>query len=95
MKKNITFSECKSEEDIEATILAALKYDELVDNEEGARQWFKVIGLEGDVYSHVLVNTRVSIWNEEMKGEEVYTVRIYEHYVDSSSVDYVYSYVIS
>ena len=94
MKKNITFSDCKSQEDIEAKILAALEYDELVDNEAGARQWFKDAGIEGDVISRDIVNTRVSIWNEEHQGEEEYTVRIYEHYVDPGSVDYVYSYVI-
>ena len=94
MKKNITFSDCKSYEDIKTKILAALEYDELVDDEEAARQWFKDAGIEGDVISRDIVNTRVSIWNEEMNGEEEYTVRIYEHYVDPGSVDYVYSYVI-
>lgn len=94
MKKNITFSDCKSYEDIEAKILAALEYDELVDDEAAARQWFKDAGMEGDVISRDIVNTRVSIWNEEHQGEEEYTVRVYEHYVDPGSVDYVYSYVI-
>ena len=94
MKKNISFSECKSYEDIEAVCLAALEYDELVDDRNGAEQWFKDAEMEGDVISRDVVNTRVSIWNEEMNGEEEYTVRIYEHYVDPGSVDYVYSYII-
>lgn len=94
MKKNITFSNCKSHEDIESKILAALEYNELVDDEAAARQWFRDAGIEGDVISRDIVNTRVSIWNEEMNSEEEYTVRIYEHYVDPGSVDYVYSYVI-
>jgi len=46
MKKNITFSDCKSYEDIKTKILAALEYDELVDDEEAARQWFKDAGME-------------------------------------------------
>jgi len=95
MDKNITFSNCKSYEDIEATILAALEYDELVDDEAGARQWFKDAEMDGDVISRDVVNTQVSIWNEEMNGEELYRVRIYEHYIDPGSVDYVYSYEIN
>ena len=94
MKKNITFSNCKSYEDIEATVLAALEYDELVDDEAAARQWFKDAEMDGDVISRDIVNTQVSIWNEEMNGEELYRVRIYEHYIDPGSVDYVYSYII-
>lgn len=92
--KQIKFNDPKSYEDIEATILAALEYDELVDDEAAARQWFKDAGTEGDVISRDIVNTRVSVWNEEHQGEEEYTVRVYEHYVDPGSVDYVYSYEI-
>jgi len=92
--KQIQFAECKSVEDIENTIKNALQYDEVVENEEAARQWFKDAEIEGDVISRDIVNTRVSIWNEEMNGEEEYTVRVYEHYVDPGSVDYVYSYTI-
>ena len=92
--KQIQFAECKSVEDIENTIKNALQYDEVVENEEAARQWFKDAEIEGDVISRDIVNTRVSIWNEEMTGEEEYTVRVYEHYVDPGSVDYVYSYTL-
>lgn len=97
MKKNITFNECKSYEDIEAVCLAALEYDELVDDRKGAEQWFKDAEMEGDVISRDVVNTQVSIWyiNEEMNGEVLYSVRIYEHYIDPGSVDYVYSYEIN
>ena len=92
--KQIQFAECKSVEDIKNTIKNALQYDEVVENEEAARQWFKDAEIEGDVISRDIVNTRVNIWNEEMNGEEEYTVRVYEHYVDPGSVDYVYSYTI-
>lgn len=92
--KQITFENCKNYEEIEAAILAALEYDELVDNVAAARQWFKNIGIEGDVYTLNIVNTRVSVWNEQMQGEEVYSVRVYEHYVDLGARDYVYSYTI-
>ena len=92
--KQIQFAECKSVEDIKNTIKNALQYDEVVENEEAARQWFKDAEIEGDVISRDIVNTRVSVWNEEMNGEEEYTVRVYEHYVDPGSVDYVYSYTI-
>jgi hypothetical protein len=92
--KKLQFNECKSYEDIEAAILAALEYDELVDDDAAAEQWFKDAEMEGDVHHNVIVSTHVSVWNEEHQGEEEYTVRIYEHYVDPGSVDYVYSYVI-
>ena len=94
MNKNITFSNCKSYEDLEATVLAALKYDELVDDEAAARQWFKAAEIEGDVISRDVVNTRVCICNENMNGEVEFTIHIYEHYVDPGSIDYVYSYII-
>lgn len=92
--KQIKFNECKSCEDIENTIQKTLQYDTVVENEAAAQQWFKDAELDGKVISHNIVNTRVSIWNEEMQGEEEYTVRVYEHYIDPGSMDYVYSYSI-
>jgi hypothetical protein len=92
--KQIKFNNVKSREDIETTILAALKYDELVDNDEAAEQWFKDAGMEGDVHHNVILSTHVRVWNEEMQGEETYNVIVKEHYIDSGSVDYVYSYSI-
>ena len=94
MKKNIIFNGCKSYEDIEAIVLSTLKYDEVVDDETVARQWFNGAGIDGDITSREVVNANVSIWNEEMNGEELYNVRIFEYYVDSGSSDYVYSYDI-
>ena len=67
----------------------------MVDDRKGAEQWFKDAEMDGDVISRDVVNTQVSIWNEEMNGEELYRVRIYEHYIDPGSVDYVYSYEIN
>ena len=93
--KKLQFNECKSYEDIEATILAALEYDELVDDDAAAEQWFKDAEMEGDVHHNVIVSTHVSVWNEEMQGEETHSVIVKEHYIDSGSVDYVYSYSIS
>lgn len=93
--KQITFANCTRYEDIEAAIHAALEYDVLVENEAAARQWFKTAGIEGDVISCDIVNTCVSVWNEEMNGEEKYSIRVIEHYVDSGSADYVYSCVIA
>lgn len=93
--KQIKFNNPKSYEDIEATILEVLKYDELVDNDAAAEQWFKDAEMEGDVHHNVILSTHVSVWNEEMQGEEVYSVIVKEHYIDSGSVDYLYSYAIS
>lgn len=94
MKKYITFYDCKSVQDIEKTINDALEYDEVVKNEEEAQQWFKAAEMDGELISRDILNTCVSIWNEEMKGEEIYRVVIYEHYIDPGSMDYVYSYEI-
>lgn len=93
--KNLTFNECKSYEEIENTILKALEYDEVVENDEAAEQWFKDAEIEGDVTHRVIVSTHVSIWNEEMQGEEEFSVIVKEHFTDPGSVDYVYSYSIS
>ena len=92
--KQIKFNECKSYEDIENTILNALEYEEVVENDNAADQWFKDAEMEGEVRHNVIVSTEVSIWNEEMQGEEFYHVIVKEHYIDSGSVDYVYSYEI-
>ena len=93
--KQIKFNECKSYKDIENAILNALQYDEVAENDEAARQWFKDAEMEGDVTTHVIVSTHVSIWNEEMNGEEVFSVVVKEHFVDAGSDDYVYSYAIA
>lgn len=92
--KQITFDKCKSYEDIENAIVEALQYDTIVDDEKAAEAYFRECEMEGEVISRDIVNTRVSIWNEEMNGEEEYSVRVYEHYIDPGSVDYVYSYSI-
>ena len=92
--KQITFANCKSYEDIENAIVEALQYDTIVDDEKAAEAYFRECEMEGDVISRDIVNTRVSVWNEEMNGEEEYSVRVYEHYIDPGSVDYVYSYSI-
>ena len=92
--KNLSFSGCKSREDIEATIKAALEYDTVADSDDAAEQWFKDAGFDGDVTNRVCVSTAVSIWNEKEQGEEEYNVVVKEHFVDSGSDDYVYSYSI-
>lgn len=92
--KNLVLSNCKSEEDIRATIEKALEYDTVVENDEAARQWFKDAGIDGDVTTHVIASTHVSVWNEEQQGEETFDVIVNEHFVDAGSDDYVYSYII-
>lgn len=92
--KKIQFNEVKSYEDIEKAIQDALEYDEVVENEEAARQWFKDAGIEGEVISRDIANYRLPVWNDEMDGEEWFEVRVYEHYVEPGSSDYVYSYII-
>ena len=92
--KDLVFNNCKSEEDIRATIENALEYDTVVENDEAARQWFKDAGIDGDVTAHIIVSTHVSVWNEEQQGEETFYVIVKEHYVDAGSNDYVYSYII-
>ena len=92
--KTIKFNECKSYEDIENTIIEALKYDTVVENDSEAEKFFAEAGLEGEVSHNVIISTRVSIWNEEYNGEEEYSVIVTEHYTDSGRDDYVYSYSI-
>ena len=92
--KKIQFNNVKSREDIERIITDALQYETIVDDEAAAQAYFRECEMDGDVISRDIVNTRVSIWNEENESEEEYTVRVYEHYIDSGSMDYVYSYII-
>lgn len=92
--KSLNFQNCNSYEDIENVIKNALQYDEVVENDAAAEQWFKDAEMEGDVHHNVIVSTHVSTWNEEMQGEEEFSVIVKEHYIDSGSVDYVYSYDI-
>lgn len=92
--KQIKFNEPKNREDIENTIIAALKYDEVVSNGITAELWFAANGIQGDVCRRIIFSANVSVWNEEMQGEEIYNVVIIEYYVDSGSVDSVYSYLI-
>lgn len=92
--KKLVFENCKSKEDIRDTILTALEYDNVVDNDEDAEQFFRDAEMEGDVHHNVIVSTNVSIWNEEMNGEEFYQVIVKEHYIDSGSDDYVYSFKV-
>lgn len=92
--KKIQFNEVKSYEDIENAIKNALQYDEVVADDAAAEKWFKDAEIEGEVTHRVIVSTEVSFWNEEMQGEEFYSVIVKEHFTDPGSVDYVYSYSI-
>ena len=93
--KKLVFNECHSEADIRNTILTALGNEVVVANEEEAKDFFKEQELDGNVTTNVIVSTHVSIWNDEMNGEEVYHVIVKEHFVDAGSNDYVYSFHIS
>ena len=90
----INFLNCKSYEDIENAIKNALKYKEVVADDEAAEEYFRDCGIEGEVCHRTIESKQVTIWNEDHQGEEVYQVTIAEHYVDSGSNDYVYSYSI-
>ena len=92
--KKIVFSDCNSVEDIKTTIEKALEYDNIVENDEAARQWFKEAGIEGEVTTHVIISTHVSVRDDEHQGEVRYSVVIKEHFTDAGSVDYVYSYKV-
>lgn len=92
--KDLVFNNCKSEEEVRATIEDALKYDIVVEDDDAASKWFKDAGFEGDVTTHVIVSTHVSVWNEEYQGEDTLNIIVKEHFIDSGSDDYVYSYSI-
>lgn len=92
--KTFNFKGCKSYEDIENEVKKVLKYDTIVDDDDAAEEYFRDCGIEGEVCHRTIESKQVNIWNEEHQGEEVYQVTIAEHYVDSGSNDYVYSYSI-
>lgn len=90
--KKLVFDKCRNKEDIRNTILTALGNECVVFSDEDAEQWFKDAEMDGDVHHNVIVSENVSVWNEEMDGEESYQVIVKEHYIDSGSDDYVYSF---
>lgn len=96
--KKINFDGCKSIEEIEERIKDALKYDTIVKDSDAAEAWF-VGNFEFEhpkiVWHECIDEDIVPIWNEEMGGDEYYKVRIYAHYIDSGSDDYIYSYGIN
>ena len=92
---NFQFNNCKSEEDIKNVIENVLAYQNIVDNDDDAAQWFKDAGIEDDVKTQPILSTRVGVWNEEYEGEELFTVVVKEHYTGPGSDDYVYSYIIA
>lgn len=89
------FGNCKSKEDIKNVIENVLEYENIVADDNDAAQWFKDADIEGDVTTHVILSTHVSVWNEEYEGEEMFNVIVKEHFVDAGSDDYVYSYMIN
>ena len=91
---DFNFRNCKSYEDIEAVIKKALKYEVVVDDDDSAEEYFRDCGYDCEVYHNTILSKRINIWNEEHQGEEVYGVAVWEHYFDSGSIDYVYSYNI-
>lgn len=93
--KQIKFNNLRNYEDIDVAVKAALKFEELVENDAAAEQWFKAAGMSGTVLHNIILSTQVSVWDENMQGEETYKILIKEHYIDPGSMDYVYSYLIS
>lgn len=94
--RKVSFKGCKSQEEIEARIKESLKYETVAENEEAAEQWFaENFGSSSDeVRQETVQSENVSVWNEEMNGEEVYHVCIAAHYIDPGSVDYIYTYSV-
>lgn len=92
--KRFDFTKCRNEADIRSVILTALENEIVVSSDEDARTFFKEQAFDGEVTTRTIVSEQVSIWNEEMNGEEVYNVMVWEHYTDPGSFDYVYTFDI-
>ena len=87
---NIDFSECEKMEDIYNVIREELRYETWVTDDEDAEEYFEeMYGGEEFDRSDVRHNY---IWKEIVNVDNRdYEVVVYEHYVDSGSVDYLYS----
>lgn len=94
MKKDLDFSGCKTAKDIEDAVLKCLRYCEVVDGFDGAKEYFQDCGIYGDVCEHLEYSKEVSIYDEEANGEHIIKAMIYSYYVDAGSNDYVYSYIV-
>lgn len=86
----IDFSECEKWEDIYDVIRDALRYETWVTDDEDAEEYFEeMYGGEEFDRSDVRHNyIWISIENVDKRD---YEVAVVEHYVDSGSVDYLYS----
>lgn len=87
---SLDFSECEKWEDIYDVIREELRYETWVTDDEDAEEYFEeMYGGEEFDSSDVRHNY---IWiSIENVDERDYKVAVAEHYVDSGSVDYLYS----
>ena len=92
--KTINFEGCKTAQEIEERVKAALEYETIVANDNEAEQWFKDAGYEGDVIHRDVLRKTIWLWDDKMDGEYSVSVAVDAHYVDPGSVDYVYSYSV-
>ena len=87
---SLDFSECEKWEDIYDVIREELRYEAWVTDDEDAEEYFEeMYGGEEFDRSDVRHN---AIWRSTVTiDDKDYEVVVYEHYVDSGSVDYLYS----
>ena len=70
---------------------------DVVTDDEGAERYFESLNMTGEVRHNEIVNQTISVCEKDEERYDVWVgikVVVTEHYIDSGSDDYVYSYDI-
>lgn len=84
----------KCVDDIKAAIYRALAGETIVSYNKEVGELFAENYPDCEVFHREILNESVSIWNQNLKTSDFYQVRIWEHYCDPGSCDYIYSYEV-
>lgn len=75
-----------SEAEIREAVEKALEHQKVVSADE-------VEGYEPESHECIF-NRHLSVWDEEHRGEVLYSVRVYAHYIGGPDYDYIYTFSI-
>lgn len=81
--------------ELRAEIKRALEHEVIVDDDKEAEEYFFQCGVPGQLVHRRIVNALVECKEGDNERITAYEVTITEHYFDSGSTDYAYSYRIA
>lgn len=95
MKRAYDFSNYHTLAEVKAAVLDALGNVTIVENKTCAWMLFMADGFTGEVGTRLVFAQDIELWNGELLRHEKARVRIFEHYVDSNSDNYLYSFSVN